>query len=381
MSAFGLSLNTMSAGKSNLSCRYTTMSFLQKIRRNSYLKKRAQAAERFLKRQITHLLGFLIGTPNEVSTDSLNDIKRILLIRPNYRIGNALISTRAIQVFQQRFPNASIDFLATENTFPIFENLPLRKIHGMTRKAITQPWLLITLIRNLRKEKYDLVVQMTSGSVTGIILTRLIKASYTMGTSKKDHSWYDYEIDQDKPDAHAYDMGKPFAAYFQQDYISKPWLVMSQNEKEDGLNLRRRIIDHEQFIGIFVGGHLDKRSPINFWLEVSQLLSDDKIAHIIFIGPEEMDHAETIEQALKSNHYGALCRPKPLREFASLLQQADLLVTPDSGPMHMAAAVDTHVLAILRSKVSTKFIPPAPYGEYLWQPSAQETFEAIKLAR
>jgi ADP-heptose:LPS heptosyltransferase len=54
-----------------------------------------------------------------------------------------------------------------------------------------------------------------------------------------------------------------------------------------------------------------------------------------------------------------LCGETGLLELGSYLQQLDLLITVDSGPMHMAAAVGTPVLAVFGA---TEALRTGPYG-------------------
>lgn len=60
----------------------------------------------------------------------------MLLVRPNFRISNALISARLIDAFAQAHPNIEIDYLATDTTLALFENLPLSHCYTLSRDML-----------------------------------------------------------------------------------------------------------------------------------------------------------------------------------------------------------------------------------------------------
>ncbi len=78
-----------------------------------------------------------------------------------------------------------------------------------------------------------------------------------------------------------------------------------------------------------------------------------------------------------SSTYGYLCTPLPIRDFAAVLERARLLVTPDSGPMHLAAALDVATISLVRQKESLGFVPQEAYDITLWRPEVSTVVEAI----
>nr|WP_243470539.1 glycosyltransferase family 9 protein [Halomonas lionensis] len=102
-----------------------------------------------------------------------------------------------------------------------------------------------------------------------------------------------------------------------------------------------------------------------------------KIRYVVFLGPEEFRLLAPIEQRLMSSLYGSLCPPLPIRHFAAVLGRARLLVTPDSGPMHLAAALDVATISLVRQKKSLAFVPREAYDTILWRPENSTVIVAI----
>lgn len=81
--------------------------------------------------------------------------------------------------------------------------------------------------------------------------------------------------------------------------------------------------------------HAVKTLPLQRWQKLSAELSEKY--NILFIGKGE----------LPENMYGkSLVNKTTLRRLCAVLSQCDLLITGDSGPMHLANAVNTPLLAL-----------------------------------
>lgn len=358
------------------------MHLLTLIRSNYYLKILARFLEKRMKRYLLGAMRHILKQPAPETIDSLVDIKKILIIRPNFRLGNALISTPAIDAFRERFPSARIDYLATDKTWPLLQQRPVDHFHLLSRTAILRPWQYVTLCRRLRAQNYDLAVQVSGGSTSGFIVTRLIGARYSMGARKGHQRWYSIEVEGKS--SHAYDaivnLTRPLGVACR----NRPLLQLTEQERYQAITKIRQLFSlhinqpsESDFIAIFVGGHQNKRWPLAFW----QMLIDDievcKIRYVVFLGPEEFRLLAPIEQRLMSSRYGSLCPPLPIRHFAAVLERARLLVTPDSGPMHLAAALDVATISLVRQKKSLAFVPREAYDTILWRPDISTVVDAI----
>lgn len=359
------------------------MHLLTLIRTNSYLKTMARFFEKRMKRCLLGGIRYILKAPAPETIDSLVGVEKILIIRPNFRLGNALISTPLIDALRERFPSARIDYLATDKTLPLLQQRPIDHFYLLSRTAILRPWQCIRLLRRLRSQRYDLAVQVSGGSTSGFIVTRLIGARYSMGSRKGHQRWY--SIEAEGKSSHAYDgivnLTRPLAVSCR----NRPLLQLTEQERSQAITkiqqLRRRHNDPPSatdFIAIFVGGHQNKRWPLAFWLMLIDAMEARKIRYIVFLGPEEFRFLAPIEQRLMSSSYGSLCPPLSIRLFAAVIERARLLVTPDSGPMHLAAALDVATISLVRQKKSLAFVPRESYDTILWRPETSTVVDAIQ---
>jgi len=359
------------------------MALLIRIRTNSRLKALARRLEKQLKQWLVTGLRRCLKTPDPETIESLDGVRRILLVRPNFRLGNALISTPVIDAFRKRFPAARIDFLTTDSTLPLLQQHPVDRFHLLSRKTILRPWQCVSLLCRLRAERYDLAVQVGSGSLTGTLFTRAIGARYSMGMRRSGQRWFHIEVDGKSK--HAYDtvvnLTRPLGVACR----NRPLLRLTPEERHQAfIQLRQLAVPMTAgdgvaaFIAVFVGGHQNKRWPLDFWLALVNSLETQRLRHVVFLGPEEIRLARALQRRLAASTYGTLCHPRPLREFAAMLARADLVVTPDSGPMHLAAGLDVPAIALVRERKSLAFVPRERYDTMLWQPDSDAVVHAVQ---
>ncbi len=103
--------------------------------------------------------------------------------------------------------------------------------------------------------------------------------------------------------------------------------------------------------------HAAKNWPWKRFVELGERLK----CQIILVGaPDDLETCEKIENALPEGAATNLCGETSLLELGGILQRADLVVTVDSGPMHMASAAGTPCLALFGPTDPTRV---GPYGD------------------
>jgi heptosyltransferase-2 len=99
-----------------------------------------------------------------------------------------------------------------------------------------------------------------------------------------------------------------------------------------------------------------KRWPIPYFAELAQHLRDQGYTVWLIGSPKDRDIGDKIV-ALGNYACHNLCGATELGDAIALLSCADLVVSNDSGLMHVAAALDRPMLALYGSS-SPRFTPP-----------------------
>lgn len=105
-------------------------------------------------------------------------------------------------------------------------------------------------------------------------------------------------------------------------------------------------------VGLFLGASEEgKRPSTQFWRDITQLLLEKGLRPVLLGGEAEKPLGQEVAQAL-GVHALNLCGHFDIRQLALFIQQLDALVTPDTGPMHIATWVGTRVINLSMGNVS-----------------------------
>src|SRR4051812_23595951 len=124
-------------------------------------------------------------TCNLLSEPLAHSFKKILIIQTAF-LGDVILASPLIEKLHQFFPEARLDFLLRKGNESLLSNHPyLNRVLILDKKR--KSGSLIENIKQIRKERYDLVVNVQRFASSGII-TCLSGARQTVGFSKNPFS-------------------------------------------------------------------------------------------------------------------------------------------------------------------------------------------------
>ncbi len=110
----------------------------------------------------------------------------------------------------------------------------------------------------------------------------------------------------------------------------------------------------------------EKQWPLPYFAKlVDLLLSDGRFEVLLTWGPGQRGVVEHV-LAMARRHPEVAPETPTLKHLASLLQQVDLFLGGDTGPMHMASAMDTPVVAIFGGTNPAQHAPLRAPSEHLF---------------
>ena len=117
---------------------------------------------------------------------------------------------------------------------------------------------------------------------------------------------------------------------------------------------------------------LERRWPAARHAELSRGLADEDQATVVLVGaPSEAAHVAEVRALAGETKHGAVLDWSgrlPFDEFLALLARADLVVSNDSGPMHIAAAMGTPTLGLFGPETPILYGPLGARAHALWKP-------------
>lgn len=118
-------------------------------------------------------------------------------------------------------------------------------------------------------------------------------------------------------------------------------------------------------VGLFVGAsEPEKRPEPPFWGALGRALLRKGLRPLFLGGPEDKPLARAAEQAAGITGCN-MCGRFSLVQLAHTLRTLDLFVTPDTGPMHLAAWVGTPVLNLSMGNVNAWETGPVASGHHI----------------
>lgn len=150
---------------------------------------------------------------------------------------------------------------------------------------------------------------------------------------------------------------------------------LEPHDQSDASHLLRQAPPSKTWIGFQPGANSpDKRWPARRFAELARDLVHKSDAHIIILGnQDETPLAREITSGLPASSSTDLTGQTTLPQLAAVLQRCRLLVSNDTGTMHLAAAVGTRVIALFQSYVYHR--ETGPYGDGHWLIQASKLLE------
>ncbi len=352
-----------------------------RLRHHPALKRLGQRSGRGLRHFTDRLLDLLVPTPPPRPLPAVDTVKRVLLVRSNFRLGNALLATPLVGALQRIWPQARIDVLATDATADIFSRLPeIGKIHQLSRRFVARPLGAFRLLRELRGERYDLAIEGGMGSFSGGLASSLSGAGLRVGADGRNRRFLDVPLKAIEV-RHAYDWVPELARQLGGHALDRPTFPLHPAEIADarqclsGFGLLEPSGEPMPYAVAFVGGHLKKRWPIERWREVfAQVAADLPI--LVALGPEEAHLAAGIAGPGTAGRLHVL-PPGTIGRLGALFASAQVVATTDSGPLHLAAGVGARIVAVVSAAASERYLPRGPGDIVLRSPKPVEVAEAL----
>ncbi len=284
-------------------------------------------------------------------------IRKILVIKLR-AIGDVLLSTIVLRNLRLSFPDAGLEFLTEPPSLDIVKHNPdVNNVLVFDRGTMSG----IQLIRFVRSRRYDLVIDLFGNPRTAMV-TRLSGARYRVGYRFKGRT-YAYNIVVEPRG------GEVHNTQFNLDALERIGIAIQDR------NLYFPIAhEHESYIRAYVesiarkgiplvalntgGGWYTKRWSLEHFAQLADRIAGTmNVAILLTWGPGQLAEVQQVQSMAK--HHLHIPPETTLQQLGALLKRCAFVVSNDSGPMHIAAAVGTPVLGIFGP---TNPLLQGPYG-------------------
>ena len=266
----------------------------------------------------------------------------------NTALGDTIFNTPVFRVFRQNFPHVRTVALLNPSTAPLFKTDPnIDEIllydgkKGGFLRALSQ----------LKKIKPDIVFILHSNEPEATPLAVLSGAKYVFKLPNAGSKF------------------SPFHSNAPEPYGDERYVVLNRLEQLKFVGIKSRdtrlklyLRDEDfarvdemlkkdgkrKFIGFQMGASTVSRQWFwQRWRELAGIILERTDAVIVLTGsPAERAMTAQLDEELRSAHVIDAAGKFSLREAAALIARLDVLVTPDTGPLHVAAALKTPTIGL-----------------------------------
>lgn len=328
-------------------------------------------ADEYLGSMLCRLLGRNASGIKEAQPDPGN----ILFIK-FWGMGSIILTMPAVKAVRKKFPDAKLYYLTFETNREALEVLGIAD--EIITISLSNPFRFnidtLKLIHRLKKIQFDIVYDFEFFTYYSALINRLIKPGFSVGF-----------------DNHKNRRGTLFAKtiefndhiHTRENFLNLVWgsNISSPSEGEIERGSLQSSFGTEFLLGnkinsaFIIGENItppfivinpnasplafERRLPPEYFVKMIDMLSQQNNFSIVLTGSkDEYDYVESIYNNLKNkNNVQNTAGKLSVRELFRLINDSECLITNDSGPLHIASALDKPVVAFFGPESPVRYGP------------------------
>ena len=273
-----------------------------------------------------------------------NEFKKVLILRFG-AIGDVVHTTALFRSLKNFNSEIEIHYATFKIPSLLIENDPdLQKfwiLEGKTYKHI------INLAKELRQENFDVFINLQP-SIKTKIFGLILRARKTLAYKKtfKLHAVENF--------------WRTAKTIFKDIILDKEIKIFVPEEAKE--KIQSLIESDKKVIGFNMGvssARQGRKWPLGYWTELAQILIAKYNCQIVLTGSDEDAEEANILENLSQN-ITSFCGKLSLTESAALLERCDIVISGDTGPLHIATAVGTKTIGLYGAAPISR---TGPYGK------------------
>lgn len=312
-----------------------------------------------------------------------NVVNSILFVRPG-GIGDAILLLPVIRAFKQLHPDAVVSILAEKRNAAVF---------GLNSGVVNvYHYDLVRDFFKLLRESFDVVIDTEQWYRLSALVARCIQAEFSIGfdTNERRRCFYQ-TVSYSETEYELLNFWKLVGPLLKPAQTCPTMVLSIPEERLSETRGMLALFKSKKIIALFPGGSIvQKRWDRNAFRELGLRLRRDGYDLVIVGGKEDFLDGELI--AGKGNGILNLCGRLSLLDTASILHAAELLITGDSGIMHIANGLGIKVVALFgpgnvqkwspvnnNTVVVSKNLLCSPCSRFGFTPPCKNRFACMKL--
>ena len=292
----------------------------------------------------------------------MHDGRRILIIKPS-SLGDIVHALPVLATLRTAYPKAHIAWLVKQQWTGLLE-----RVEGLDRiwavDSGISGW--VSLVPQLRKAGFDLVLDLQGLFRSGAMawMTGCPRRVGFANGREGSPMFYSTRVDVPAADMHAVDRYLLLAEAVGAGHDGAPEFHLrplpADRDEIGALLSRHGVAPDTRWIAMAVSARWPtKRWPPDLFAQTADRLQESLAPIVLIGGPDDRSDALAVASLMRRAPVD-LTGSTPPGLLPALLGSASLLVTNDSGPMYIAAVMDTPVVALFGP---TSPVRTGPYGD------------------
>jgi heptosyltransferase I len=278
-------------------------------------------------------------------TKAPTQLKSICIVRLS-ALGDVLMLVPLIRTLQANFPNVTLTWVISRPAYDLVEGMDGVEFIVINKpNSLTDYW---QFSKQMRGRHFDILLA-TQASFRANLLYPFIRATRKIGydsiRAKDGHGWF---IDDSiaPGNDHTLEGFLKFADCLGIEKKEICWdLPISQADREWAQSQLPDVATPIVLVNP-AASKAERSWPVERYIEIIKYVQSRWVAQVILTGGPG-DYDKTLGDAICNgvSVINMIGKTKP-KQLLALIEQADLLICPDTGPSHMGAAVGTPVIAL-----------------------------------
>jgi len=298
-------------------------------------------------------------------------LENLLIIKPS-SLGDIVLALPALSALRKSLPDAKISWLIRPEFAPLLKGHPhLTDVIIFDRKLLGKAWFhprafasLLSLIRRLRQSKFDAVIDLQG-------LFRTASMAWLSGCKKRfgiakgrefAHLFYTHKVKQDSECIHLVDYYLKIIETITASETQAQFLFPQDLDTADTVSnlLESHDVKRDNYAVMIPGSvHRDKCWPARRFAALADKISSQFNLFIAATGTaSEKDTVDSMKNQANVP-IANLAGQTSLSELIALLRGAKLVVSNDTGPGHIAAALGVPLVMIFGRSNPARVAPYA----------------------
>jgi len=295
-------------------------------------------------------------TPRKRKLVELPDRPKLLVMETG-PIGELMVITPALRAIGKAFPSADVTVMVRPDSALVLVGSPYVKkllpVVSRERKGFLGVMQLASWVRS---QDFDAVLVLHTAFRSALIAL-MGAAPVRVGLSSEGRGFL--------LDRTAYEVDEHLAVL---ELVGIPAdgqeleIFLTEEERRSARRLISATPEQGRLVGLHPGAsHANRRWPLRLFVELAARLERDAgVTPVFFFGPREEDlaHGVTELRERDGKNLPVMLRPGNIRLLAAAFELMDVVVTNNTGPMHIAAAVGTPGVFISGPTSVERWHPP-----------------------